>query len=458
MIMVKIPLFSRVKNALIKEGGKAFVSIGKRVSSTILNSEIEMDNSERVAKFKQYQRAYERVPLISAIIDVQADQAVQDFHFEGPNSEKLTDFANKVNLMGFFHKVVKGMLTYGNAYVEVVKDGEEISELKVLDPIWFDVYREDNGDIIGYSQIIQDNHLILWGSTGDSRKNEKFKIKLGKEEMKNIAHFRYNVLRSEKYGRSVLAPLMSNLKMKLDMEVDLSKVLFKYVAPLIWAKVGSDQMPAQQSQVTAVSNTLRDLQAESEVTTSHLVDLQVLGFNAKGMDIKTPMDYMEQQIITGGLVPPVLLARTGANTGDAEVQLRSFGRHIKSLQRELKYEFEDNILVMQGLGSPEDQLVWQKAEEREWEVDVDMIRGLVTDGIITPQKGNDLLPPKYKEVLPEIDPMSEDVGADGVKKPRPTQRKANKVTDKPNDPTQTTKNKNTQGRRIKKNDRKVPVK
>ena len=113
MIMVKIPLFSRVKNALIKEGGKAFVSIGKRVSSTILNSEIEMDNSERVAKFKQYQRAYERVPLISAIIDVQAGQAVQDFHFEGPNSEKLTDFANKLNLMGFFHKVVKGMLTYG---------------------------------------------------------------------------------------------------------------------------------------------------------------------------------------------------------------------------------------------------------------------------------------------------------------------------------------------------------
>jgi hypothetical protein len=371
----------------------------------------------------------------------------------------LEDFADEVNLMQVFHKVIKAMLIYGNAYMEVVRDGKEIVKLKIIDPTWIDVYIKNNGEVIGYSQIIEDCHEVLWGTTGNPNIDQKFKKRV--KDLKNIVHIKYNTIGAEKYGRSIISPLMPNLQTKLDMESNLSKVVFKYVAPLIWAKVGNDSFPANESVVTDISSTLRDLQAESEITTSHLVELSVLDFNAKGMDIKTPIDHTEQQIITGGQVPPVLLGISeGTDKAQAEVQLRSFGRHIKAIQRELKIEFEDKVIVDQDLGTEKDKLVWERAEEREWETDVDILRGLVTDGILTPQKANDLLPPRFQEELPEFSaPLNQNsTGPDGIQKPRSNQMKTSKVTDNPNDPTKTTKNPSTKGKRVNKTDREVPVK
>jgi len=443
-------VFSRNK---IVEACKALVSLKANKKYGLADSE----NYSRSKLFQIYKQAYDQVALVTAIIDTQADQTVQDFFFEGPNKKKITEWSDKVNLVQFFHRVTKLMLLYGNAYVELIKDKGDISELKILNPIWMDVYRTDTGDIVGYSQIIGDRKEVLWGTTGDSRVDTQFNTKIAKFD--HIVHFKHNVLGSEKYGRSVIQSVIEPINIKLDMESNLRKVVFKYVAPLIWAKVGSNEFPANTDIVSEISNTLTDLSAESEITTSHLVDLQVLQFNSKGMDIKTPIEHIENQIITGGQVPPVLLGRSeGSDKATAEVQLRSFGRHIKANQRELKNEFEDKILVGQDMGTPKDKLVWTQSEEREREVEIDMLRGLVTDGIVSAQKANDLLPPRFREKLPEIEPLNQNTTVDGVQQPRPNQMKTNKVTANPNDPTQTTKDKKSLGKRINKTDREVPVK
>jgi|6_EtaG_2_1085325.scaffolds.fasta_scaffold07345_4 hypothetical protein len=442
-------VFSRNK---VHESGKALVSSKQRKGWGLSDSE----NKSRADLFKIYKQAYEQVALVTAIVDIQADQTVQEFFFEGPSEKKLSKWADKVNLVQFFHRITKMMLLYGNAYVELIKEKGEISEMKILNPIWIDAYRKSTGEVIGYSQIIGDKKLVLWGTTGDPNVDSAFVQKIKKFD--HLVHFRHNVLGSEKYGRSIIQSIIQPINIKLDMESNLRKVVFKYVAPLIWAKVGSDQFPANSDIVDEISNTLTDLSAESEITTSHLVDLSVLEFNSKGMDIKTPIEHIESQIITGGQVPPVLLGRGGADKATAEVQLRSFGRHIKANQRELKNEFEDQIILGQEMGKENDKLIWSQSEEREKEVEIDMLRGLVTDGVITAQKANDLLPPRFREKLPEIEPLNQQGSENGLQKPRPTQRKDKKVTNNPNDPTQTTKNKKTLGKRVNKTDREVPVK
>ena len=247
-------IFERFRSKRVIESGQALVQ--RQNSSNVSILEDITAHSSLVRKYKNYQVAYEKVPLISAIIDVQTDQTVQEFYFEGPNKKKLMEWADKVNLMNFFHLICKSMLIYGNGFVEIVKEGNEITELKVLNTIWMNVYRKSTGEVIGYSQIINDKPKVLWGNTGSSEENRKFEKWLpGK--LDSIAHFKHNVIGSEKYGNSVIEPLLTSLKSKLDMEGNLSKVLFKYVAPLIWAKVGSNEMPATQAAVTDVANTLR---------------------------------------------------------------------------------------------------------------------------------------------------------------------------------------------------------
>jgi len=433
-------LFSRTKKII--EAGKALVSIKRREVSRVLT----VDEDDRREKMHMFRRAYERIPLITAIIDIQADYTVTPFFFSGPNKVKLEEFADKVNLMRFFHRTAKLMLLYGNAYIEIVKNKvDDIVELKILDPIPFEVYREPTGDITGYGQIIDRKDMILWGTTGDERRDEKFETKV--EGIESIVHFRYNVHASDTYGRSIINSMLRDLQLKIDMEEDLKQILFKYSSPMIWAKVGNDQLPASPAQVGSIANTLRDLQSESEITTSHLVELSVLDFSSKGIDLKTPITHVESQIITGGQTPDVLLGRTVDSTeaGTPDIQLRNFHIHIKSVQREVKNEFEDNIIVKQGLGEMDDKLEWEKSENREIEIDTDILRGLVTDGIVTPQKANDLLPPRMQETLPEI-----------VQEPRPNQMGNDKIVDNPNDPTKSTKNPRTQGKRRDKSSREIP--
>ena len=250
----------------------------------------------------------------------------------------------------------------------------------------------------------------------------------------------------------MIQPLVKDLQLKQSIENELSVIMKRYTAPLIHAKVGNDDMPASDSDIENVSNELEDLHTESEVITSHLVDLSVLSFDKKGMDIKTPFEHIDKQILAGTNTPGILINMpTGGDTKAAEVQLRNFGRHIKNIQRQIKTNFEDLIIQKQMDGSEDDKLIWGYADEREEDIAITQLQGLVGQGIITQQKANDLLPPKYEEKLPENKPQPMDITQPG--NPRPSQAspfKLKKDVNNPNDPTMSKKLK--PGKRVKKSD------
>jgi hypothetical protein len=389
---------------------------------------------------------YKRQPLVQGIIDIKTDQVVQDFYFDGPSKVKLQKWGDKVNLQHFLHRVCKQMLIYGNAYVEAIGKDKNL-ELKILNSEWMRVIRKQNGTIIGYVQKIAGKDQILWGTTGNKLRDVRFTKKL---KLDSISHFKFNVIGSEKYGTSTLRSVLPSVQTKLDMEEDLSKVTKRYISPLIWAKVGNDDLPASEADITTVAQELEDIHSESEFTTSHLVELQVLGFQGKGIDINGPFKHVDSQIISGGQVPGFLLGRgEGVDRAVAEVGLRSFGRHIKSIQRTLKVEFEDQIIRKQGLGSEKDKLIWIQADEREMDMEIERIRGLVTDGILTAQKANDLLPPRFTEQLPEPEVLpdpraSQALGGDKIP-----------ASQNPNDPTKSTQMKD--GKRVTRSEVKSPL-
>jgi hypothetical protein len=259
----------------------------------------------------------------------------------------------------------------------------------------------------------------------------------------DIVHFKYNLLGSDKYGTSLIHRNLPSTNQKLDMEQYMSTVVERYIAPIIHAKVGTDENPATATDITSVESALEDIRRDTEYVTSHLVDMEVLGFKGKTLDFIPLFDHVDKQIITGMMVTGVLLGRgKGVDGAVAEVQLRGLGRTVKSIQRTLKTEFEDEIIVGQGLGDPEDKLIWGSVEEREKTVDIDLIMNLSKAGLITKQKANDLLPPKFNEKLPEDLPLDEEGNE--------------KVQLNPNDPTMTTKGTGSAGR-MKKQAVRVPM-
>ena len=108
----------------LKESGIGLVS---RSSSygTIIDEE-----PQNVSLQQKYLNAYHRVPIVSASIDITAEQAVQDFYFEGPNSVRLTKWAEVVNLPQKLQKIL--LVHAGQTIPKAQHEVEGVARLETL--------------------------------------------------------------------------------------------------------------------------------------------------------------------------------------------------------------------------------------------------------------------------------------------------------------------------------------
>ncbi len=439
-------IFSSFKKPIhgIQEAGIGLVSRGSIVSESGVDEE-----PQEVSLQQQFVNAYHNFPIVAAAVDTTAEQAVQDFYFEGDNSDSLTKWAEKVNLPQKFLMIAKHLLINGNCWVEIPNS----TEMKIVDPTTMTTWRKKTGEVIGHSQEIEFQNKVLWGTTGDPDKDAEFKKH--SRMLKNIVHFKFNALAGRKYGKSIIHSCLNLLATKDQIEMDLRVMVRRYASPIIHAKLGDAMHLPKDSDITATQSKLKDIYSDTEYVTNFLTDLKVLGFEGKALNVEYILKHIDNNIIAGLQTPGELIG-IGESGKDAEVKLRSFGRHVKSLQRTIKTDFEDIIVVQRGLGNKEDHIVWGDAEEREHEIEIDILRGLVTDGIITPQKANTLLPPEFHEVLPDPLDMQQQMQNQSSQDQdqKPFQKGADKIKDNPTNPTLNQKEPNQ--RRVK-TDRKIPI-
>ncbi len=429
----------------LKESGIGLVSRGSNMFGMGLD-----DDTQDATLQQQYINAYNNFPMISGGIDMTAEQAVQDHYFKGTNSDKLSKWAEIVNLPQKLLIIAKHMLINGNIWAELPNP----RELKLLDPRTMQTYRKLNGTVIGHSQSINDIDKVIWGTTGDSNKDKTFKKRA---PFVNIVHFKFNCLAGEKYGNSIIHSSLSLLSVKDSMESDLKVITRRYSAPIIHAKVGDEMHLPTETDLSNIRTKLQDIYSDTEYVTNFLTELKVLGFEGKALKVDTLLKHVDSNILRGLETFESAPGYDVSDKGSDEVNLRKLGRHVKALQRAIKAEFEDNIIVARGLGSINDELIWGTAEEREWEIEVDVIRGLVKDGILTPQKANGLLPPKYHDKLPSPD-MGLTTGqtkVSGNQNQTNFQKGSDKIKDNPTDPTLKQKEPN---QRRNKTDREIPIK
>lgn len=446
---MKLNFFTKPKVG-ISEAGIGLVSKGNAWNTGKVD-----DSEQNVSLQEQYNNAYNNFPVVAASIDTTAEEVVQDYYFEGPNSDKLDEFADKFNLGHKFYLIAKLLLKNGNAWVEFPKSGNgQIEDVKILDPLYMRTWRYVDGEVIGHTQE-GIKWKILWGKTGSTSKNNKYD-KSGK--LKDIVHFKFNALHNEKYGNSIIHPCLPLLKIKDRIESDTKTIVTRYAAPIMHVKVGDENHLPSDDDIENVKTEVKDIYSDTEYVTNPFTEITPLGFEGKAMRLGELMERVDMNIISGLQTPAVLIDMGSSSTESAEVQLRKFGRHVKAIQRILKIEFEDKVIVGQEIGTKKDKLMWGSVEEREEEVDFDILRGLVKDGLITPQKANSLLPPDYNEELPEV--VNPPIGGPGNPQDQtPFQKGGDKVKENPNNPKKIQRNEHdVVDNRVKKNEKKVPIK
>lgn len=453
-------LFGRKSIKGIKEAGLGLVPKGRQdsvESNTTAKKETFFEDEDEIDK---YEHAYRNCVNVGTGIDTQAEQAVQDFYFEGPNAKELELWADTVNLGLWMIKSTKRMLKHGKCYGELVdlNKREKYKEFKSklnnpLDPnkllptkTMGMIKNLTSLDPSHFLQRTDLNKKIYWGGRAPVKYPDAKKA----GDLKDIYYFEWNE------GMSIIHSSLLLVQIKDHMEMDMPTIVRRYVAPIIDLSVGDESNQPSDDDIDDVRSEVEDIYADTEFVHSYLVKPQVLGFQGKMVDTSHLFLHVDNNIEKGIQTPLDLFFGSGAADKGAETKLRNFGRHIKHIQRVMKANVEDQI-IKRMVGNEDNNIVWGFAEEREKEMEIDIIRGLKTDGIITPQKANDLLPKRYQEDLPENlkDPQKaamagmngdpQNKGADGMK------ARHNKT-----DPTKSTKVE--PGKRVDKSARSVTLK
>lgn len=416
----------------IKESGIGLVSSIESFNDNIDEVENDFEVIEEAIKI------YDNFPIAQEAVDSQAEQTVTEFHFIGDNKESLKEFSDEFNLPLVLFNIAKIMQKTGICFVEAPKDPFnefKIKELKVFEETqYFKIFRFKTGKIIGISQEVYGKD-VLWGATGKKDKTSSYKKR---RKLDEIFFFKVG---PGKYGKPLVYSSRHLFKSKDKIEAEFHPLIQRYSTPIIHAQVGDEMNPPSSDDVNDVAGMLEDIYADTEYATSYLVKLNTLEFKGKGIEVEPISKYVDSQIMKG-------LRQPDLNDTDgkiAEVKLKFSNRHILALQRELKTQFEDKVIIGLGIGNKTDKIIFDNPDERDKEAYFDRIINLVNAGIITPQKGNDLLPDSFKETLPE--PIEQEVGDDG-------KTKVNRL-DNPTDPTQSTKSE--KGRRIKRTDKKASI-
>lgn len=271
-----------------------------------------------------------RAPIVRGAIDKTVDFVVGNGFYVVSDDDTakriVEDFIREVDFDIFLRRVTEHLLTYGNCFVEIVGEGSRIDDLIIWDPKSFYVNRnKKTGKIEGYTQKISNT-------------------KLNSFNPEDIAHFKINVIANNAYGTSLINPVRTVLKRKLQFEKDISTLLSRKLNAPIHFKVGSDMFPASQSDIDSFSTDWQSIKADEELITNHTVEADVIGFRNQIIDISPFNQLFEYNVIYGLQVPLLLLGITeGANKSTADAQTSAFIMRRKSVQLYIEKVLESSI-------------------------------------------------------------------------------------------------------------------
>jgi len=360
-------LGNRVRNSFrslfLAESGKGKISTVRGFFSSY-NSDFNLKKN-----YDTYERIYKEVPLVQAAVNYTADLAVGvGYELLGEDEKKIQkvkEFLEGQEFHMIALRLARNMLIYGNGYIESVRAGSRLVELKILHPktIALNLSDDGTGEVVGYNQKVGANSTIDFTT-------------------EEIAHFKMNVVGDALEGTSAIECVRTALSTKLQMEADLRLISHRYAAPQVHYKLGTSDEPATEAQIDEFESQLSEQNPEMDLITAHNIGAEVLRPLGTKIGVEEFLSHMENQVIAGLQVPEVALGR-GRNITEAtaKVQIGIFDRRVKSIQEVLTQQI--NALIIDKLVTPGAvKIVFGEFSKEDEDVKVNRLLRLKAAGIV----------------------------------------------------------------------------
>ena len=329
-------------------------------------------------EFKICEDTYKKYGIVKAAVDKHVDFILsQGFHISSENKKAETiinDFLKNIGFDQLLREWIKEALIKGNGFIEIADNGKEVN-LKILNANYIYIDRNRKGEIQGYNQYVG--------------KFDKFNIKkIIPFEPYEIVHLPLDKIGDNAYGYGMVYSALAIVNNLIQSEKDMHTLINRKANTPIWAKVGTIEEPATQTDVTAVGQQFEWLNNMHEWAFDHKVDLKVLDFGNLSEKFATVIEHDKEMIFYTFQIPAVIMGMANVPEGLAEVQLDTFERRIQSIQATIEEIIEeeifDRILKLNGLQA-DVEIEWGQPSDKSVNERINRLTLIMNNPMISPE-------------------------------------------------------------------------
>ena len=304
--------------------------------------EIGLPNYSAIDYLAEYE------PFIDSATNVFVSNMVgMGYRIKGDSSDKVEELNNKLRMIDFdelLPEIVADLYKYGNAYINLVIEGGQISKLQRIPPHYIKVAKKKKPYFYEY----------------EASAGEKIKIDYG-----DVIHFKLRGKKDYAYGDSVFSSALELLEDYARMNEQFRILIEDTVAPIMHAKVGGDDIltrPSEEALKSIGEDITKAKKAGVDLITEKFVEIAYIQPD-RGLNFQPFIDWFKNKLLMAAMIPETYtMNRSGAAAGgDSLNQIESFNTWIRYIQRTHVEPKINNHLIPMILGLT----VYNKKGEKE---------------------------------------------------------------------------------------------
>lgn len=190
----------------------------------------------------------------------------------------------------------------------------------------------------------------------------------------DIIHTYYKRTKGNAFGTPFITPVLDDIRSLRQTEDNVLRMLYKSIYPFYHIKIGSEEFPADDPEITAAKAEVEGMEVDGGLVTSERWEINAVSAD-KVIDANPYLKYFEDRVFSGLGVPATMFGRGAtANKSTSDNMDAEFIDRVKAFQKVIEAdvnEFMIKELLLEGgfdaILNPND-MVWFKFNE----IDVDM--------------------------------------------------------------------------------------
>ena len=216
-------------------------------------------------------------------------------------------------------------LIFGDAFIEVIKDGDLTADCKTVNPITMIVNEDKYGRDESYQQKIQG----------------KLQPPL---KLEDIIHLRFFPKPDSVYGLSLIEPSKDTIDRKVATDEALANAIIRHGTSKYVVTVGTETEVPPDAVFTSIKNELEDITEQNEFIVPGPVKITTI--DEKGIQgIEEYFNYFQTMLIIGLLCPEEALGLgRGSTEATSKVKEIMYERMIKAIQHKLSEQIRRELI------------------------------------------------------------------------------------------------------------------